>query len=42
MLVADHDMDGLAEMVCKTADGTVDGAGNVIGDSSEDYRNSNG
>ena len=42
MLVADYDMDGLAEMVCKTADGTVDGVGNVIGDSSKDYRNSNG
>ena len=42
MLVADYDLDGLAEMVCKTADGTVDGVGNVIGDSSKDYRNSNG
>lgn len=41
MLVADYDLDGLAEMVCKTADGTVDGVGNVIGDSSKDYRNSN-
>lgn len=42
MLVADYDLDGLAEMVCKTADGTVDGVGNVICDSSKDYRNSNG
>ncbi|PRX34840.1 ricin-type beta-trefoil lectin protein [Orenia metallireducens] len=29
-------------MACKTADGTVDGEGNVIGDSSRDYRNSAG
>ena len=42
MLVAENDMDGFAEMVGKTADGTVDGVGNVIGDSSKDYRNSNG
>ena len=40
--VADFDLDGKAEMCCKTADGTVDGKGNVIGDSSKDYRNSNG
>ena len=42
MLVADFDLDGLAEMTCKTADGTVDGVGNVIGDASKDYRNSDG
>ena len=41
-LVADFDLDGKAEMTCKTADGTVDGQGNVIGDKSKDYRNSNG
>lgn len=40
--VADFDLDGRAEMTCKTADGTVDGVGNVIGDASKDYRNSNG
>jgi len=41
-LVADFDLDGKAEMTCKTADGTVDGQGNVIGDKSKDYRNSRG
>ena len=41
-LVADFDSDGKAEMTCKTADGTIDGQGNVIGDSSKDYRNSKG
>lgn len=30
--VYDLDGDGRAELVCKTADGTIDGAGNVIGD----------
>ena len=40
--VADFDSDGRAEMTCKTADGTVDGVGAVIGDASADYRNSNG
>jgi len=29
-LVADFDGDGKAEVICKTADGTVDGAGKVI------------
>ncbi len=33
-MVYDFDGDGIAEMVCKTADGTVDGEGNVIGDAS--------
>jgi rhamnogalacturonan endolyase len=42
MLVADFDSDGYAELMCKTADGTVDGQGNVIGDATADYRNSNG
>lgn len=41
-LVADFDGDGKAEMTCKTADGTVDGQGNVIGDASKSYRNSKG
>ncbi len=41
-LVADFDLDGCAEMTCKTADGTVDGVGKVIGDASADYRNSSG
>ena len=42
MLVADFDLDGKAELTCKTADGTVDGQGNVIGDASKTYRNSKG
>lgn len=37
-LVYDFDGDGIAEMVCKTSDGTVDGKGTVIGDESADYR----
>ena len=37
-MVYDLDGDGRAEMVCKTADGTVDGKGNVIGDGAKDYR----
>lgn len=37
-LVYDLDGDGRAEMVCKTADGTIDGAGHIIGDSSKDWR----
>lgn len=41
-MVYDLDGDGKAELVCKTADGTVDGVGNVIGDASKDYRNSGG
>lgn len=41
-LVADFDCDGKCEMTCKTADGTVDGKGNVIGDGSKDYRNGSG
>lgn len=41
-LVADFDLDGKAEMTCKTADGTVDGKGKVIGDASKDYRNGSG
>lgn len=41
-IVADFDLDGKAEMTCKTADGTVDGTGKVIGDGSKTYRNSDG
>jgi len=38
----DLDSDGKAEVMMKTADGTVDGAGTVIGSSTADYRNSKG
>ena len=38
-LVYDFDGDGRAEVVCKTADGTIDGTGKVIGDSTKDYVN---
>jgi len=31
-----------AEVACKTADGTRDGKGNVIGNPNADYRNSSG
>ena len=41
-MVYDFDGDGKAEMMCKTADGTKDGKGVVIGSSSADYRNSSG
>ena len=41
-MVYDLDGDGKAEFACKTADGTVDGTGNVIGDANADYRNSRG
>jgi rhamnogalacturonan endolyase len=37
-LVYDLDGDGKAELVCKTADGTIDGKGKPIGDSSKDWR----
>jgi rhamnogalacturonan endolyase len=37
-MVYDLDGDGRAELVCKTADGTVDGTGRVIGDATADYR----
>ncbi|MCU4748593.1 MULTISPECIES: rhamnogalacturonan lyase [unclassified Streptomyces] len=40
--VYDYDGDGSAEVVMKTADGTVDGTGRVIGNASADYRNSAG
>ncbi len=41
-LVYDLDGNGRAEVVCKTADGTIDGQGNVIGDLDADYRNRRG
>jgi rhamnogalacturonan endolyase len=36
-LVYDFDGDGKAELACKTADGTIDGTGAVVGDSTKDY-----
>lgn len=41
-MVYDLDGDGIAELACKTADGTRDGLGKIIGDSTKDYRNANG
>jgi rhamnogalacturonan endolyase len=41
-MVYDLDGDGRAEVACKTADGTVDGEGTVIGDAGADYRNASG
>ena len=52
-LVYDFDGDGLAELICKTAPGSVDGQGNYVSaaaddssitgtDNSRDYRNSSG
>ena len=41
-MVYDFNNDGKAELVCKTADGTVDGVGNVIGNPNADYRNADG
>ncbi len=40
--VYDYDGDGKAEVMMKTADGTVSGTGQVIGSSSADYRSSAG
>ncbi|MFI6785805.1 rhamnogalacturonan lyase [Nonomuraea sp. NPDC050383] len=40
--VYDYDGDGRAEVAMKTADGTRDGAGAVIGNASADHRNSSG
>lgn len=37
-MVYDLDSDGKAEVACKTADGTVDGRGTVIGSATADYR----
>ncbi|MDQ0658910.1 rhamnogalacturonan lyase [Paenibacillus sp. W2I17] len=41
-MVYDLDGDGKAEVAMKTADGTKDGTGVVIGDAGKDYRNSSG
>ncbi len=41
-MVYDLDGDGRAEVACKTADGTADGTGKVIGDAESDYRNRDG
>ena len=41
-MVYDLDGDGRAEVACKTADGTVDGVGVVIGDPDADHRAENG
>lgn len=38
-MVFDLDGDGRAEIACKTADGTKDGLGKVIGDPGKDWRN---
>lgn len=37
-MVYDLDNDGKAEIVMRTADGSIDGKGNVIGDTTADYR----
>ncbi|WP_344691589.1 rhamnogalacturonan lyase [Sphingomonas cynarae] len=41
-MVQDFDGDGRAEVVMKTADGTTDGEGRVIGDAAADHRNAGG
>jgi rhamnogalacturonan endolyase len=41
-MVYDLDGDGRAEVACKTADGSRDGQGNVIGDANANYVNSSG
>lgn len=41
-MLYDYDCDGYAEFVVKTADGTIDGLGNVIGDADADWRNPSG
>lgn len=38
-MVYDLDGDGRAELACKTADGTKDGRGKIIGDKDKDWRN---
>ena len=40
--VFDYDGDGKAEMIVKTADGTIDGTGKAIGNASKDYRSAAG
>jgi len=41
-MVYDLDGDGRAEIACKTADGTTDAKGKVIGDANADWRNPEG
>ncbi|KJD31828.1 hypothetical protein PK35_13195 [Tamlana nanhaiensis] len=41
-LVYDFDGDGKAEVACKTADGTTDSNGKILGDANADYRNERG
>ncbi|HEV8285166.1 MAG TPA: rhamnogalacturonan lyase [Chitinophagaceae bacterium] len=41
-MVYDLDGDGRAEVAMKTADGSIDAKGNVIGDSTKDWRNERG
>lgn len=41
-MVYDLDSDGKAELVVKTADGTIDGQAVAIGDKNKDYRNKDG
>ena len=41
-MVYDFDGDGKSEIILKTADGTIDGAGTVIGNGTVDYRNTAG
>ncbi len=41
-IVMDLDGDGKAELAMKTADGTIDGKGKPIGDSTKDWRNKEG
>ena len=41
-MVYDLDGDGRAEVACKTADGTTDGGGKVIGEAGADHRNEAG
>jgi LPXTG-motif cell wall-anchored protein len=42
IMAYDFDGDGKAEVAVRTADGTVDGVGNIIGDDRADYTNTNG
>ena len=41
-LVYDFDGDGYAELICKTADGTIDGMGTAIGEADKDWRSTAG
>src|SRR5690606_34854807 len=41
-MVYDFDGDGRSELICKTADGTTDAAGNVIGDPNANHANEGG